>query len=679
MKFLRFPLQPFLALSAILVAVIAQYLHTSRDANFSALIFFGAALGFWGFALISSPVAIATRAVSPAPPETISRQKSIALVVSAIGLALLTFLFVSDDAFNSDNVLAWLGSIGVLLYVFWNPEKNLIEWRAWLGERSAALRDAFSNGFHVSRHRLFLIGVVFLAFFSYYHDLDGVPAEMVSDHAENILDIDAVLNGARPVYFERNAGREPLDFYLTAAFVTLSHHPLDFMALKLVTATLGVLLVVATFFLARELFEFDVALAAAALVALGRWPVTLARQGLAFPLAPLLLTAMLFFLVRALKHGRRNDFLMTGIWLGLGIYGFEAFRIAPLLVALCLIGWYLFAGDQRPKISAYVRNGILLFSLALFVALPLIRYAVDRPTAFWYHTIARLGGGEEQLAGNPLGLFAQNLGRAALMFNWKGDDAWPSNIPGRPMLDYVTGALFVLGVAYGVYRLFRFRETTYAGVLLGWFALLVPSALSLAVPGENPSAVLASGAIPFVFIFAALPVVWTARVLARLKLGTAWAKTSAAGFVLLILGIVALTNYERYFVDFDKVYRQASWNSTEIASVIRGFSKSVGDVDHAWLIDYPYWVDARNVGINMGQIGWAQTLPSADAVLTQAADGAHKLLVLSAEDRDNLVHLQELYPNGQLRFYHARTPGRDFVLFYLPGTSGSTELGAGTP
>jgi len=667
-------LQPLAAIIGIALAVTAQYLHVFHHLDAVALALMAAALVCWAIALASAHAAIETRLDSIAPAETKTRPASTVLVVSAAALALLTLLFVSDNEFNSDSILAWLGSIAVFLYAFWMPEKSISEWRVWLDARRSSLRDALSKGICLPMRALLLASVLLLGVFFCYHNLDGVPAELDRPHADKILDIDAVLGGTRPIYFEHGAGREPLDFYTAAAFVELSGHPLDFMAVKLVGAALGVLLVLATFLLARELFEFGVALAAAMLVAIGKWPVALARQGLAHPFTPLLLVLTLLFLMRALKHQRRNDFLMTGLFLGLGLYGSDTLRIAPLLVAVFLLGWYFIVKRSQREALPYLRNTFLLFALALIVALPLLRYAIDQPAVFWQQTQARLVGGDHPFAGNPAATFAANLWNAALMFNWRGDGAWALNVPGDPALDYLTGGLFVLGLAYALFRLARYRERAYLLVLIGLTVMLVPSALGLANPDENPSAVFAGGAIPFVFIIAALPAVWTVRVIDQTTARVAWGRTAAAGVTVLALVLGARANFSRYFSDFNLVYRQSALDSSEIATAVRGFTQSIGDAEHAWIVAYPNWVDARNVGIAMGQVGWQQTVQNADAALALTGDNANKLYVLNADDRANLVRLQEIFPNGQPRALHTTTLEHDVVLFYVLGSGASSVL-----
>jgi hypothetical protein len=198
--------------------------------------------------------------------------------------------------------------------------------------------------------------------------------------------------------------------------------------------------------------------------------------------------------------------------------------------------------------------------------------------------------------------------------------------------------------------------------------MLLPSALSLAFPNENPSVVRAGGAIPFVFIVGALPLAWLARVgrvaLARFR----WGRIVVAAMLVVLFALIARANYMRYFWEFDANYRRASWNSSEVAAVIRGFADSVGDLDHAWILLYPHWIDTRNVAINLRQIDWDHTLSNADAAQGQVDDSSNKLYILNPGDHANLTRLREIFPEGQQRIFSARTPGRDFILFFVPGT-----------
>ena len=675
MSDLRLLSQPALALAAILFAAAAQNLHVYRQSDQAAIFLFAAAIFLWLFALVSAHVAIGTRLDEATLADEKPRALSRAFVVSAFALAALTFLFSSGNEFTPDNVLAWFLSIAVFLYAFWVPEKSWDEWRAWITARVASAREILAHGARVSPQIIALVGVTLIGVFFYYHDLDATPAEMDSDHAEKLLDVNDIVNGGlAPIFFERNTGREPMQFYLTAAFINLTEHPIDHMALKLITALMGVLVIPFTFFFARELFDDDVAFLAALFIAISKWPLTIARMGLRFPFTPVFVAPTMYFLFRALKYQRRNDFLMAGLFLGLGLLGYNAFRLAPVLVVACLVLWWLTRRWSSAQIVKYVENSALMFSLALFVVMPLVRYMTEKPELVWYRAATRLVGEGNSIAGNLLEVLARNLVNAARMFNWTGDSAWPNSLPGDPALDYVSGGLFLLGVVYALYRLARYRENAYAFVLLGIGIMLLPSALSLAFPNENPSVVRAGGAIPFVFIVVALPLAWLMRVLRASFANFAWGRIAVAAILVLLFALIGRANYNRYFREFDANYRQASWNSSEVAGVIRSFADSVGDVEHAWILLYPHWIDTRNIAINMHQIGWEQTLPSAENALAHANDPVNKLYILNPGDNANLVRLREIFPDGQQRTFHAQTPGHDFIVFFVPGTVESGEF-----
>lgn len=67
---------------------------------------------------------------------------------------------------------------------------------------------------------LVFFAVLALALF-YHYRIDSVPGEMFSDQAEKLLDVQDVLNGQTSIFFPRNTGREPFQFYLTAGNPTV--------------------------------------------------------------------------------------------------------------------------------------------------------------------------------------------------------------------------------------------------------------------------------------------------------------------------------------------------------------------------------------------------------------------------------------------------------------------------
>jgi hypothetical protein len=104
---------------------------------------------------------------------------------------------------------------------------------------------------------------------------------------------------------------------------------------------------------------------------------------------------------------------------------------------------------------------------------------------------------------------------------------------------------------------------------------------------------------------------------------------------------------------------------------------SVGDANHVYIMLWPHWIDTRNVAINMGRIGWDQTLAKAEDAEPTVDDPANKLFILNPNDEKNLSRLKEIFPNAAIRIFHSRTPTRDFIGLFVPGAiAPGGQLGA---
>ena len=87
----------------------------------------------------------------------------------------------------------------------------------------------------ISPEAILLVLICAVVLFFRLYQLDQVPGEMFSDHAEKLADVSDVLNGQLSVFFPRNTGREAIQMYLTAAVSILFNTGLSFMSLKIGT------------------------------------------------------------------------------------------------------------------------------------------------------------------------------------------------------------------------------------------------------------------------------------------------------------------------------------------------------------------------------------------------------------------------------------------------------------
>ena len=289
--------------------------------------------------------------------------------------------------------------------------------------------------------------------------------------------------------------------------------------------------------------------------------------------------------------------------------------------------------------------------------------------------IRRTTASEVALTGSPLGLLAGNLWDALLMFNWRGDVAWISAVPGAPLLDVVSGSLFILGlVAWGV-RLAVRRNPIEALVPIAILILLLPSALAIAFPIENPSATRTSGVIPLVYLLAAWPLALV-RERWQAALGGTGRRMALATIGVLGL-VVALFNYNAYFHRYLDSYRRSALNPGEVGAAVAGFADSIGSLDNAYLQGYPFWHDYRAIGIEAGDITWGNAILDAEHLTrllaedAQLTDGTAKLFVVHPDDEEGRAVLEDAYPGGQFILKSSAAPEHDFYLFVAPAEESS--------
>jgi hypothetical protein len=136
----------------------------------------------------------------------------------------------------------------------------------WAGSRTAVRRHGWLL--------LTLASVVGIGTFFRFYQLGDIPSDPTSDHAEKLLDVHDLETGERrPVFFTRNTGREPAQFYVTYALMKGLGLSLSFETLKIGTALVGVLAIPAVFLFASEVAGRITGLFAATLFAIATWPI----------------------------------------------------------------------------------------------------------------------------------------------------------------------------------------------------------------------------------------------------------------------------------------------------------------------------------------------------------------------------------------------------------------------
>ncbi len=570
--------------------------------------------------------------------------------------AILTFVFLGGNRFTFFNLTIWGMTLAAFVRAFWLKE-------GWVEKIKAGWKRFWQEGVRFSPWSLLVIAVFGVIIFFRFYQLNEVPPEMFSDHAEKLLDVSDVLNGQYSIFFPRNTGREAIQMYLTAAVAKVFGTGLSFLSLKIGTGLAGLLTLPYIYLLGKEIANRRVGLLAMFLAGVAYWPNVLSRVALRFALYPLFVAPLLYYLIRGLRHRRRNDFLYAGIALGLGLHGYSSFRVVPLTVIVAFVVYFLHQRSSLKRKETLLALGLVVL-ISLIVFLPLLRYAIENYDAFMYRSLTRMSGMESPLP-EPAGkIFFQNLWRAITMFQWDNGGTWVHSVPGRPALGVVSAALFTLGAVTLLLRYARERHWLDLFLLLSVPLLLIASVLSLAFPVENPCLNRTGGAIIPVFLIAAIALEGLGRSLLH-RLGSRWGEAFAWGLVSALLALSAIQNYDLVFHDYHDQFEKSAWNTSELGAVIRQFDDTIGDADHAWVVPYPHWVDTRLVGIRAGYplkdyALWGPDLPS-----TLELTGP-KLFLFKPIDTETEEILRELYPGGIMDLYEAEYEGQNFMIYFVP-------------
>jgi 4-amino-4-deoxy-L-arabinose transferase-like glycosyltransferase len=334
-----------------------------------------------------------------------------------------------------------------------------------------------------------LIAIVLIAIIFRFAAFAQVPPGLHYDEAIDAKLAQEIRAGAWPIYFEEGWGREPLYHYLVAFTLNVVSDPTA--ALRLVSGVLGLIQLLAAYFLFRKLFGVPTALIGAAWIAVLFWTVSTSRAGLRnitlTTLATLTALALWWALARIegwrdggkertpspLTH-RVSRFMLAGVLLGLTLYTYQPSRVVPLIYPL-FVG-YLF-WRERELVKQNWKAFVIFFAAALLVALPLGLFLLTHPGAE-----AQRAFQTEPINALLHGDFSKALETTAAtlkMFTSEGDPQILYNLVGRPLFIGLGSLLFVIGLLVSV---FRFKRPAYAFMLIWLVVTLLPNLVTAPAP-----------------------------------------------------------------------------------------------------------------------------------------------------------------------------------------------------
>ncbi len=330
-----------------------------------------------------------------------------------------------------------------------------------------------------------------------------VPFGFHTDEGHNALDAWRIASeGWRPIFLERNNGREPLFMYLMAACMALLGPTIP--AARLAGTLAGLATIAAQLLLVRSLplrRPARVALLSAAFLAFAFWPVAQARYALRANLLPLWVTLMLWAWWRAIGGSTRGAWAaLAGLFIGLAVHTHLTGRVLPaVLVASAL--WVL-VRERRPRVLLQLAIALLV---ALMVAWPQIAFFRAHPEMLTYRADQVSVLNPEVNEGDLLGTLLENGWSLMAMPVLEGDGSWYHNLEGQAVfVDPLSRLAFLIGLvvaaAWLLGRAGRPAQSAAVLLLATLGVTLAPSWLSVGAPNY----VRLTGIWPVLFLIPAL-------------------------------------------------------------------------------------------------------------------------------------------------------------------------------
>ncbi|MBZ0307108.1 MAG: glycosyltransferase family 39 protein, partial [Anaerolineae bacterium] len=316
------------------------------------------------------------------------------------------------------------------------------------------------------------------------------------------------------------------------------------LSLRLVNVFWGTAGVLVAYGVGKELRGGWFGVLMAFFLATMRWSINFSRVAMTSIDNVFFVLLTLYFALRLVKHGTLRDALglAASVGFGLWFYGSFRFAIVPIFIFV-LVRWPYW--KSRPK-TAFLFSVVGLTILLL--AAPLLIFARKDPDLFSQRSRETFifyeeNRGEDETIADVL---RYNIPRYLEMFHFVGDTFGRHNLPDAPMLDVLSGLLFLVGIWYAV------KNDDWLFVLLLAAALITGI---ITVKSDTPQANRVGAAMIPVAFFCALAVeTWGQKLMLwRVPRAAVW--SMGAG----VLVLVAYLNMDTYFDQQRHDYR--TWAS----------------------------------------------------------------------------------------------------------------------
>jgi 4-amino-4-deoxy-L-arabinose transferase-like glycosyltransferase len=479
-------------------------------------------------------------------------------------------------------------------------------------------------------HWLHLGLVLLFAGLLRFVNLATVPQGIFHDEAWSVAKALDLLNGTAPVqvYFPENNGMDALHVYLIALLFKLTG-PLA-LGSRIISALMGTLTVLATYWLAWELPADDrkrhtAAIIAALIYSIMLTAIATARSGWHSPSFALLAMVCLATLARGRRVGGVRWFILAGAAAGLAQYTYPSARLLPAwLIVIALLDVWWQRGCRR---AVFIQYALVALTAAI-VFLPLSLFFMQNPQ--WLVERA------EQTS-SAINLW-QNIAKTIVGFVVRGSTENLHNLQGRPLLDPVLGVFFLIGLSVCVIKHRAAQVFVLSGVAVLSLAVVLTEAAPLTRRWTAVFPLVAIiAAIGLVAVLSCITARWPTR-------RGRWGAAVLAGAVVCIGAGWSMVDYFGSYAANPQLFWEYDSGITQVADQMRGQPDT-----KFFLTPYDRFYEVVRLTLAEQPREPIQSYNGmACALFPAQTDRVTEWLVITEKDQHTLPLLQQIYPAGKI-------------------------------
>lgn len=550
---------PWLAVLRFIIAIasirIALFAYTLQNRTFPAI---NAGATWYAVAALLLILALwnsetdASLVTRGTGPRWIVRFKSQPLAWGAIagGVALNTFALVSlyrSNFFSTDAGLLWLLSVAVLLAVpFW-----ILPVRSDAGKAQAA-------GFGWTpfrRSELIVLGIILvLSLALRLWRLTDMAPGVFGDEGVVGIDAQGILHGNLPSPFRGGWASQSYVYPYTIALFLKILGP-NLAGLRAFAVICGLITVLFTYLLTREMFGTRVAAIAGFLISFQSIALVYSRQQVSNDTLPAFVAGTAYLFVRGERTSKLSDYALSGLVGGSAVYYYAGGR-SVILILLVFIAFLSLRNRAYLRVHGLEVGTFLL--CAWGIASPFLAYSYLATAAasttypnnrfIWLHhaELTQAVG-----SSNWLAILWSQIGGTLSVLAYTADASAQMNL-NYPIAQPVEAILLIPGLGLAMSR---WRDARFVLLSLTfWMSIVLGGALTLGVPNV-PRIV---GILPVMAIVIAVVISRIASLLSIVLApisNRSWTKRVALALTATVVALSGAQNWHAYGLNYLNIHQ----------------------------------------------------------------------------------------------------------------------------